>query len=119
MDDPIRRHRTGGHANAPADNCGDRAQFRPLPGEASWEPRQEEALRLALAGHPVCAIKGPPGTGKSTVIVGLIRRAIHSGQRVLLVAPTHVALDEVLGRIHELKQRNLERIIVPARVTCR
>lgn len=90
--------------------------FQPLPGEASWEPRQEEALRLALAGHPVCAIKGPPGTGKSTVIVGLIRRAIHSGQRVLLVAPTHVALDEVLGRIHELRQRNLERIIVPARV---
>ena len=91
-------------------------EFRALPGEAPWEPRQEEALRLALADHPVCAIKGPPGTGKSTVIVGLIRRAIHSGQRVLLVAPTHVALDEVLGRIHDLRQRNLERIIVPARV---
>lgn len=91
-------------------------EFRPLPGEAPWEPRQEEALRLALEDHPVCAIKGPPGTGKSTVIVGLIRRAIHSGQRVLLVAPTHVALDEVLGRIHDLRQRNFERIIVPARV---
>lgn len=91
-------------------------EFHPLPGEAPWEPRQDEALRLALAGHPVCAIKGPPGTGKSTVIVGLIRRAIHAGQRVLLVAPTHVALDEVLGRVHDLREKNLERTIVPARV---
>lgn len=90
--------------------------FHPLPGEAPWEPRQEQALRLALTGHPVCGIKGPPGTGKSTVIVGLIRRAIHAGQRVLLVAPTHVALDEVLGRVHDLREKNLEGTILSARV---
>lgn len=96
--------------------AGPPPKLHPLPDEAPWEPRQEEALRLALAGHPVCAIKGPPGTGKSTVIVGLIRRAIHAGQRVLLVAPTHVALDEVLGRVHDLRERNLERTILPARV---
>ena len=91
-------------------------EFHLLPGEEPWEPRQSEALKLALSGHPVCAIKGPPGTGKSTVIVGLIRRAIHAGQRVLLVAPTHVALDEVLGRIHKLRKKNLESKVVPARV---
>lgn len=91
-------------------------EFHLLPGEAPWEPRQKEALQLAMAGHAVCAIKGPPGTGKSTVIVGLIRRAIHAKQRVLLVAPTHVALDEVLGRVHGLRETNLERSVVPARV---
>lgn len=91
-------------------------ELQALPGEAPWEARQEAALRIALAGHSVCAIKGPPGTGKSTVIVGIIRRAVRSGNRVLLVAPTHVALDEVLGRIHTLKQTGQERVIVPARV---
>ena len=91
-------------------------ELQALPGEPQWEARQEAALRLALADHSVCAIKGPPGTGKSTVIVGIIRRAVRSGNRVLLVAPTHVALDEVLGRIHSLKQSDHERVIVPARV---
>ncbi len=90
--------------------------FGPLPGEEPWEPRQQEAIQIALAGHSVCAIKGPPGTGKSTVIVGLLRRAINAKQRVLLVAPTHVALDEVLGRVHDLREKNLERSIFPARV---
>lgn len=96
--------------------CLGASDFDPLPGEYAWEPRQRQALRLALADHPICAVKGPPGTGKSTVIVGLVRRAIHAGKRVLLVAPTHVALDEVLGRIHELREKDQERAIVAARV---
>jgi hypothetical protein len=74
-----------------------------FPDEDPWEPRQLLALQLALGDHRICAIKGPPGTGKSTVIVGIIRRLIQRKQRVLLVAPTHVALDEVLERIEKLK----------------
>jgi hypothetical protein len=87
-----------------------------LPEEKEWEPRQQEAIELSLAEHPVCAIKGPPGTGKSTVIVGIIRRLIAAQQRVLLVAPTHVALDEVLSRIHKLRGKHVIDEIHPARV---
>jgi hypothetical protein len=94
-------------------------QIESLEGEKQWEPRQAEALRLALTGYPVCAIKGPPGTGKSEVIVGIVRRAVRQGQRVLLVAPTHVAIDEVVRRIHRMREAGIEKEVFPARVAPR
>ena len=45
-------------------------------------------------------IRGPPGTGKTTVICEIIQQlAVERGLRVLMVAPTHVAVDNVLERI--------------------
>jgi nucleoside-triphosphatase THEP1 len=87
-----------------------------LPGEKPWEDRQLKALELAMSGDNIVAIKGPPGTGKSTVITGIIRRLIRNGMRVLFVAPTHVALDEVLRRLDELLQNKIEKEILAARI---
>lgn len=87
-----------------------------LEGEYPWEKRQDKALKLALTGHPLIVIKGPPGTGKSTVIVGIIRRLAREGKRILFVAPTHVALDEVLQRLHILLKDNMEKEVHAARV---
>ena len=47
----------------------------------------------------VALIQGPPGTGKTRVICEIVRQAVQQGQRVLLAAPTHVAVDNVLERI--------------------
>lgn len=44
-------------------------------------------------------IQGPPGTGKSTVISEIVQHLVARGERVLLVAPTHVAVDAVLEKI--------------------
>jgi len=65
---------------------------------------QEEAIRAALHGPDVTLIQGPPGTGKTTVILELLRQLFlaHGKDprfRVLLVAPTHVAVDNVLERL--------------------
>ena len=90
-----------------------------LRGEHPWEHRQLMALKMALSGHLICAIKGPPGTGKSTVIVGLVRRLVRRNARVLLVAPTHVAIDEVLGRLHRLREQGYEDKVLPVRVAPR
>ncbi len=61
--------------------------------------RQLEAKALALDTPDIALIHGPPGTGKTTVICSIVEELVKRGQRVLLVAPTHVALDNVLERV--------------------
>lgn len=70
--------------------------LRPLDSE---NERQHQAVRMALGCEDICLVHGPPGTGKTTVICELILQLLAKNQRVLLVAPTHVALDNVLMRI--------------------
>lgn len=74
-----------------------------VPPERYFNEKLNEQQRKAVAGalstsHAFC-IQGPPGTGKTTVICELVEQMIGNGDRVLLVAPTHVAVDEVLRRI--------------------
>lgn len=61
--------------------------------------RQLEAKQLATNTPDVALIHGPPGTGKTTVISDIIEVLAKKRQRVLLVAPTHVALDNVLEKV--------------------
>ncbi len=70
--------------------------LKPLNAESE---RQYQAVRMALGCEDICLVHGPPGTGKTTVICELILQLLAKNQRVLLVAPTHVALDNVLMRI--------------------
>ncbi|WP_033441818.1 DEAD/DEAH box helicase [Saccharothrix sp. NRRL B-16314] len=62
---------------------------------------QKRAVAGALAAPHAFFIQGPPGTGKTQVITELVSRLTRRGERVLLTAPTHVALDEVLRRLNE------------------
>ena len=61
--------------------------------------RQRAAVRGAVSTSHAFCIQGPPGTGKTTVICEIIQQLAARGERVLMVAPTHVAIDEVLRRI--------------------
>jgi hypothetical protein len=81
---------------------------RPLPPRffCDEDPEDDplnEAQRLAVAGALATphafVIQGPPGTGKTTVICEIIRQLVARGQRVLMLAPQHVAVDEVLVRV--------------------
>jgi hypothetical protein len=69
------------------------------PDENPLNDAQRQAVAGALATPHAFVIQGPPGTGKSTVICEIARQLLARKQRVLLLAPQHVAVDEVLGRI--------------------
>ena len=61
---------------------------------------QRKAVFTGLSCPDISLIRGPPGTGKTTVICEIIQQlAVEQGLRVLMVAPTHIAVDNVLERI--------------------
>jgi very-short-patch-repair endonuclease/RecA/RadA recombinase len=59
---------------------------------------QEEALLKVREGRSL-VIHGPPGTGKSQVIVNLVADAMAHGKRVLVVSQKRAALDVVYRRL--------------------
>ena len=87
----------------------------------AWQPlssldeSQMEAVSHALAAEDFAIIHGPPGTGKTTTIVELIRQAVLRGERVLACAPSNLAVDNILERLLAGDERAL-RIGHPARV---
>ena len=94
-------------------------EFGPMPEDVPLDPglnaSQRQAVVLALAAKDVAVLHGPPGTGKTTTVVELIRRAVRLGQRVLVCAPSNLAVDNVLERLLAWGE-NAVRLGHPARV---
>ena len=70
-----------------------------IPPRVTLTPEQAGAVHRAVAAPHALFLQGPPGTGKSTVITEVVRQLAARGERILLAAPMHVAVDEVLSRL--------------------
>src|SRR5258708_29068342 len=44
-------------------------------------------------------VHGPPGTGRTTVLVEAVRRAVARGEKVLASAPSNLAVDNLVERL--------------------
>ena len=79
------------------------------PGEIALRPderldeHQRACVAAALASPNFAVVHGPPGAGKTTVIGSIIRRLVDRGERVLVVSPTHVAIDNVVEKLTDLE----------------
>jgi hypothetical protein len=87
----------------------------------SGAEQQRAFVQKALNTPDFAILEGPPGSGKTTVIIELICQLIASGKRILLCGSTHVAVDNVLEKLAEKdKHKNLtllqELNIVPIRI---
>lgn len=76
---------------------------------------QREFVEKALLTPDFAILEGPPGSGKTTVILELICQLVKEGKRILLCGSTHVAIDNVLERLKE-KELLSELSILPVRI---
>ncbi len=90
------------------------------PFDTTLNPSQQQAIAHALAAEAVAVIHGPPGTGKTTAVVELIRQAVRRGESVLACAPSNLAVDNIFERLLAVPElaagANVVRIGHPARV---
>jgi len=66
---------------------------------AALNESQQEAVTHALQTEDFSIIHGPPGTGKTTAVIELIRQAVHRQEKVLATAPSNAAVDNLLERL--------------------
>ncbi len=59
---------------------------------------QRHAVQLCLAANDVAVIHGPPGTGKTTTLVEVIRHLAQRRRPVLVCAPSNAAVDLLVER---------------------
>ena len=62
---------------------------------------QRGAVRKALT-EPLSVITGPPGTGKSQVVIGILTNAIWAGKKALFASKNNKAVDVVHERVNGL-----------------
>lgn len=65
---------------------------------------QRSFVQKALNTNDFAILEGPPGSGKTTVILELICQLSKQGKRILLCGSTHVAIDNVLERLKASKE---------------
>jgi ATP-dependent RNA/DNA helicase IGHMBP2 len=74
-----------------------------LENDHMWNPglneSQRRAIQCALDTPSVAIIHGPPGTGKTSTLTELILQAVNRDLRILVCAPSNIAVDTILGRL--------------------
>lgn len=86
----------------------DKIQDKDLNLVLSSDSSQDQVV-LASQNRKITLVRGPPGTGKSQVIVNIISNALSKGQTVLVVCQKRAALEVVHQRLGE---KNLDRYTV-------
>ena len=76
---------------------------------------QRQAIQFAMSARDLAIIHGPPGTGKTTTVVELIRQSVLKGAKVLACAPSNTGVDNLLEKLVASRVR-VVRVGHPARV---
>jgi len=75
----------------------------------AFDPLQRKAIEMALA-HRISIITGGPGTGKTTILKGILHLAEKMEESVMLAAPTGRAAKR-MGELCGIRARTLHRLL--------
>lgn len=87
-------------------------------GREDLNQSQNLAIQISLANALTC-LWGPPGTGKTHTIVVLLQELLEDlgERRILVTAPTHNAVDNVLRKFLKESDPKSKTFVEPVRVT--
>lgn len=76
---------------------------------------QQMALRHCMGLDPISIIHGPPGTGKTTTLVEIVKNLCQNGKKIIASAPSNAAIDHLAKQLHQaglkiLRLGNTEKI---------
>lgn len=97
----------------PGESAAPRAEADPTPPLAPVlyaDPVQRDVLARARLTRAL-VVDGPPGTGKSQVIVNLVADALARGEKVAVVCEKRAALDVVAQRLEGVGLRHLLAVV--------
>lgn len=106
---PLREVLLGARPPGPVEPIGDPRVFEGL------DATQRAAGRAALGAAELALIHGPPGTGKTRVIVALLQALVAEGKRPWALADSNAAVDHLAGSASQRGLRVL-RLGHPARI---
>ncbi|ASK79394.1 hypothetical protein CF386_10055 [Paraphotobacterium marinum] len=62
---------------------------------------QQKAIEIGISSKDYALVLGPPGTGKTTVILQWVKYFVAQGKRILVTSQNNKAVDNVLERLSE------------------
>ncbi|HWR62806.1 MAG TPA: DEAD/DEAH box helicase [Candidatus Thermoplasmatota archaeon] len=74
---------------------------KPLLEIFSLNPAQKNAIQKSLH-DPITVITGPPGTGKSQVVLNIIANAVYQNKTVLFASKNNKAVDVVIEKLNAI-----------------
>lgn len=93
-----------GRSGGPADRENVKDKPIELVESVPLNPRQADAVRSAFT-RPLTVVTGPPGTGKSQVVLSILANAYLNDQSVLFTSRNNKAVDVVEDRANDLTRQ--------------
>ncbi|OGW80787.1 MAG: hypothetical protein A3C47_05330 [Omnitrophica bacterium RIFCSPHIGHO2_02_FULL_51_18] len=67
--------------------------------DAGLNASQKEAVRKSMLAKDIFLLHGPPGTGKTTALIEIIRQSVAKKEWVFVTAPSNTACDNILEKL--------------------
>ncbi|KAJ2870158.1 hypothetical protein GGH93_005784, partial [Coemansia aciculifera] len=83
--------------------------------DESLNQLQKDAVQLAMTTNAIALVHGPPGTGKTRVLIEIIRQLLRRKQHVLVCVPSNVSLDNIAEYLASIPGISMIRTCRPSR----